>query len=86
MVYNFFATTFLQSGIYIAHVRVTCCKRFKRSRSIQISLCLPFILGTSSLSAFSTIGHKEQEKLGKQFEKMRFERKSFESMKGEQIA
>ena len=51
-----------------------------------ISLCVPFILGTSSLDVFSTIGCKEREQLGEQFERMRLERRRLEIMKGEQIA
>ena len=51
-----------------------------------ISLCLPFILGTSHLSVFSTIGHKERKELGEQFQRMRLERMEFEEMIGEQIA
>ena len=35
---------------------------------------------------FSTIGHEEREKLEEQFERMRYERKRFDSMTGEQIA
>ena len=51
----------------------------------NFSLCIPFILGTLSVSVFSTIGHKERKELGKQFERMTFERETFERMTGEQI-
>ena len=47
-----------------------------------ISPCIPFILGTSPLSVFSTTGNeelKEIKELEAQFERMKFER-----MKGEQ--
>ena len=52
-----------------------------------ISLCVPFILGTLSLSVFSTSGYeelkeiKEIKELEDQFERMKFER-----MKGEQTS
>ena len=47
-----------------------------------ISLCVPFILGTSPLSVFSTTDYeelKEIKELEEQFERMKFER-----MTGEQ--
>ena len=51
------------------------------------SLCVPFILGTSPLSVFSTTDYEELEEvkeLEEQFERMKFERIRLERMKGEQ--